>query len=147
MRCRLGSLKGHAEEGLQRSRCGTRALSAGRPHEILALHVVFDLVVANLVLEHVADLSHVFGEAHRLLRSGGLLYVAELHPYRQLQGAQAKYRDMDSGTEILVPAFLHSISEYVNVGIASGFVLRGVGEWQNESDTVPRLLTVFFERM
>jgi SAM-dependent methyltransferase len=106
----------------------------------------FDLIVANLVLEHVADLTRVFDEAHRVLRSGGLFYIGELHPYKQLQGAQAKYRDVETGQEVLVRAFRHTVSEYVNHGIAAGFVLRRMGEWRNETDSDFRLLTLLFER-
>lgn len=34
-----------------------------------------DLAVANLVLEHIADLTFVFGEAARVLQPGGRLFV------------------------------------------------------------------------
>ncbi|MGC9334508.1 MAG: class I SAM-dependent methyltransferase, partial [Anaerolineae bacterium] len=34
----------------------------------------FDLVVANLILEHVQDLEHVFAEAWRVLQPGGQFY-------------------------------------------------------------------------
>lgn len=107
----------------------------------------FDLIVANLVLEHVQGLRHVFDEAHQVLRPGGLFYIAELHPYKQLQGTQAKYRDAETGQEVLVPAFRHHVSEYINEGIEAGFTLRRIGEWQNEADAGFRLLTLLFERM
>ncbi len=106
----------------------------------------FDLIVATLVLEHINHLGHIFNEARRLLRPSGLLYISELHPYQQLQGAQAKYRDAETGQDVLVPAFLHHVSEYTNEGIEAGFTLRRMGEWQHEADTAPRLLTLLFER-
>jgi len=106
----------------------------------------FDILVATLVLEHVQELAHVFDEAHQVLRPGGLLYIGELHPYKQLQGVQAQYRDAETGKEVLVPAFRHSVSEYINAGIEAGFTLRRLGEWQNEADADLRLLTLLFER-
>jgi malonyl-CoA O-methyltransferase len=106
----------------------------------------FDMVIANLVLEHVKDVGHVFAEAHRALRPSGLLYIGELHPYKQTKGVQAKYRDTETGQDVLVPAFRHAISEYANEGINAGFALRRMGEWQNETDADPRLLTLLFER-
>jgi ubiquinone/menaquinone biosynthesis C-methylase UbiE len=106
----------------------------------------FDVIVATLVLEHVYDLTHVFHEAHRVLGCGGLLYVGELHPYKQLQGVQAKYRNVETGNDVLVSAFRHTVSEYINGGIAAGFILRHVGEWPNEADADLWLLTLLFER-
>jgi SAM-dependent methyltransferase len=110
------------------------------------LEQAFDLIVANLVLEHVKEFEHVFDEAHRVLRPGGLLYIGELHPYKQLQGVRAKYRNVETGEEVLVPAFCHHMSEYINEGIEAGFTLRRMGEWQNDADTDLRLLTLLFER-
>ena len=106
----------------------------------------FDVIVATLVPEHVQELAHVFAAAHRVLRPGGLLYIGELHPDKQRQGVQAKYRDAQTGKEVLVPAFCHHMAEYINAGIEAGFTLRRVGEWQNEADAEPRLVTLLFER-
>jgi len=110
------------------------------------LRQTFDGIVANLVLEYVKHLEHVFREARRVLLPSSLLYIGELHPYKQLQGTQAKYRNAETGQDVLVPAFHHHVSEYINAGIESGFALRRIGEWQHESDTGPRLLTLLFER-
>jgi ubiquinone/menaquinone biosynthesis C-methylase UbiE len=46
----------------------------------------FDLIVCNLVLEHVKDLSVIFSEANRVLVSGGRFFISELHPFRQYEG-------------------------------------------------------------
>jgi len=105
-----------------------------------------DLIVANLVLEHIEDLGHIFSEGARVLGSGGLFYIGELHPYKQLQGTQARYRDADTDAEKLVPAVQHSISEFVNAGIGAGFALHSLGEWTAEGDEIDRLLTLLFER-
>lgn len=110
------------------------------------LEEAFDVIVATLVLEHVNHLGHVFGEAHRLLRPNGRLYISELHPYKQLQGTQAQYRDAETGQDVLVPAFLHHVSDYANAGIEAGLTLLCMSEPWHGSDTVPRLLTLLFER-
>src|SRR5437660_7047871 len=51
-----------------------------------------DLVVCNLVLEHIRDLSSVFSEASRALITGGCFFISELHPYRQYQGTKARFQ-------------------------------------------------------
>lgn len=108
-----------------------------------------DLVVGNLVLEHIKDLAPVFRECARVLRRGGKLYMSELHPARQLRGAQAHFTDVRSGDIVYVPAFTHTISEYVNSAISAGFTLRHMGEWLEEphiAHVPPRLLTLQFVR-
>jgi ubiquinone/menaquinone biosynthesis C-methylase UbiE len=108
-----------------------------------------DVVVGNLVLEHVRDLAPIYAEAARVLRTGGELFLCELHPYRQLRGAQAHFEDAETNETVPVTAYQHSVSEYVNGGLAAGFTLRALGEHVEESaspDSPPRLLSVLFER-
>jgi len=106
----------------------------------------FDVISANLVLEHIEDLSHIYREAFRVLDQQGLLYIAELHPYRQLQKSQAKFTHQKTGELILVDAFLHPISEYLNEAIHFGFSLVRAGEHQTEDDQLPRLITLLFQK-
>lgn len=108
-----------------------------------------DVVVGNLVLEHVHDLQPIYSEAARVLRPGGELFLCELHPYRQLRGGQAHFEDAETNETVPVTAFQHTVSEYVNGGLVAGFALRALGEHVEESappDAVPRLLSVLFER-
>jgi malonyl-CoA O-methyltransferase len=108
-----------------------------------------DVVVGNLVLEHVRDLAPIHAEAARVLRPGGQLFLCELHPFRQLRGGQAHFVDPVSGETVHVPAFTHSTSEYVNGGLAAGLVLRELGEWLEPgapAEMPPRLLALLFER-
>jgi malonyl-CoA O-methyltransferase len=108
-----------------------------------------DIVVGNLVLEHVRDLRPVYTEAARVLRAGGQLFFCELHPYRQLRGGQAHFEDSETDQIIPVTAFQHSVSEYVHGGLDAGLTLRALGEHLEESaspDAAPRLLSVLFER-
>jgi malonyl-CoA O-methyltransferase len=104
----------------------------------------FDCVVATLVLEHVEHLDRVFREAHRVLRSGGALYLCELHPYRQFGGTQANFEHKESGETITIDAFTHPVSEFVNEGLDAGFSVRRMGEWHGPDDEVPRLLSIRF---
>jgi len=108
-----------------------------------------DVVTCNLVLEHVRALSPIFDETVRVLRSGGHLFISELHPYRQLLGGQARFTHEHSGETTLVPAFQHSVSEFINAGLAAGLQLRALGEHLEDGapgDAPPRLLTLRFER-
>jgi ubiquinone/menaquinone biosynthesis C-methylase UbiE len=108
-----------------------------------------DVVVGNLVLEHVRELASVFAEAARVLRAGGQLFFCELHPYRQLRGGQAHFVDAHTDETIHVAAYRHTVSEYVNDALAAGFTLRALGEWLEpdaEPGAPPRLLSLLLER-
>ncbi|MCP3668733.1 MAG: class I SAM-dependent methyltransferase, partial [Gammaproteobacteria bacterium] len=51
-----------------------------------------DLVVSNLVLEHIENLNFIFGETARVLGNGGRFFISELHPFKQYQGKQANFQ-------------------------------------------------------
>jgi malonyl-CoA O-methyltransferase len=104
-----------------------------------------DVVVANLILEHVADVAPIFVEATRVLRAGGTMYSCELHPYRQLRGGQAHFTDEWSGEVVFAPAFQHTIAEYVNAAVKSGLTVHRLDEWTEAdaaSPAIPRLLSM-----
>ncbi len=103
----------------------------------------FDLIVCTLVLEHIADLDHVFQEAARVLRPGGEFFFCELHPFRQLQGRQAQFTD-DKGDVVRVTAYLHNVSEYVNTSVKQGFEIVRLDEWYDEGgdNKPPRLVSL-----
>jgi ubiquinone/menaquinone biosynthesis C-methylase UbiE len=108
-----------------------------------------DVVVGNLVLEHVPELAPVYAQASRVLRPGGQLWLCELHPERQRRGGQAHFTDSATGATIHVAAFRHMVGEYVNGGIAAGFALRELGEWLEDGaapEAPPRLLSVLFQK-
>jgi ubiquinone/menaquinone biosynthesis C-methylase UbiE len=105
----------------------------------------FDLIVCTLVLEHIENLEHIFREARRTLRSGGEFIFCELHPFRQLIGGQAQFKDQDDKT-MLIPAFLHNVSDYLNTALDAGFEILRLEEFSDEEDkannALPRLLAV-----
>jgi malonyl-CoA O-methyltransferase len=110
---------------------------------------VADLVVGNLVLEHVDDLAPVYAEIGRALKPGGLLFISELHPDRQMRGSRAQFER--NGKATLVEAYVHSVSDYVAGAEAAGLVLTGLNEAieagaEVDEDTPPRLLALTFSK-
>jgi ubiquinone/menaquinone biosynthesis C-methylase UbiE len=106
-----------------------------------------DLVAFDLVLEHFESLDAVLGHASAASRAGATLLVSELHPFKQLQGSQARFAT-DAGEE-KVAAYLHHASDFIRASDAAGYTLRALDEWWHESETralAPRLLTLVFER-
>ena len=106
----------------------------------------FDLIVCNLVLEHIEDLSFVFAEAARTLRPRGNFFVNELHPFRQYDGKKARfYRE---GEKIEVDAYVHHISDFFRAATQNGVALITIDEYWHDADEgkLPRILSMMFER-
>jgi len=104
-----------------------------------------DVVVANLILEHVDALEPVFREVARVLRRGGVGVFCELHPARQEQGSQAQFTDPSTNARVLVPAFTHTERDYANAIAAARLELIQIREWTEDeapADALPRLLSI-----
>ena len=106
----------------------------------------FELVVCNLVLEHIEDLDPVFYQASQLLTAGGEFFVSELHPFRQYQGTQANFRNDQETVEI--DAFVHHLSDFIEAAHENGFSLKSMKEWWHEEDLnkPPRLVSFLFKK-
>jgi len=105
-----------------------------------------DLIVCNLVLEHIEDLAFVFSEAFRCLVEGGKFFVCELHPFRQYQGRKANFQQAQATVEI--PAFTHHLSDFFGAGQSCGFTVSRLQEWWHTQDlnSPPRLVSFVFEK-
>ena len=107
---------------------------------------VYDLVTFSLVLEHISNLDHVFSEAAKLLRSGGYLYLGELHPFKQYTGTKARY-DTEAGTQI-VECYNHNVSDFIQAGKKHGLSVIDLNEYFDNDDrnSIPRILTILFQK-
>ena len=105
-----------------------------------------DLITCSLVLEHIADLAFVFGEAARVLIPSGRLFVCELHPFKQYLGSKAAFeRDQE---RVELPAFVHHISDFLDAAAGAGLMLTALKEWWHPDDqgTPPRLVSFMFAK-
>ncbi len=105
-----------------------------------------DLVVCNLVLEHIADLRFIFAEAHRCLATRGHTFACELHPFRQYLGAQAMFQREQA--QIAIPACVHHISDFLHAAGQAGFRLTALEEWWHcdDQNAPPRLVSFLWEK-
>ncbi|MGE5431362.1 MAG: class I SAM-dependent methyltransferase [Syntrophomonadaceae bacterium] len=106
----------------------------------------FDLIVSNLVLEHIEDLDFIFSEASRTLKSGGSFFICELHPFRQYLGKKARFERSEKTVEI--HAYIHDVSDFLASAKKSKLNLKDIREWRHEKDQagVPRLISFRFEK-
>src|SRR5437899_10891787 len=106
----------------------------------------YDLIVCNLVLEHIRYLSFIFAEAFRVLVAQGRFFVCELHPARQYEGKQATFQR--NGTMTATEAFVHHLTDFTDAANDRGFSLLSMKEWWHEEDRnkPPRLVSFMFEK-
>ena len=106
----------------------------------------FELVICNLVLEHIEDLNPVFYQASQSLVMGGEFFVSELHSFRQYKGTQANFRNEQETVEI--DAFVHHLSDFTEAARENGLSLKSMKEYWHEEDLnkPPRLVSFLFEK-
>jgi ubiquinone/menaquinone biosynthesis C-methylase UbiE len=110
-----------------------------------------DVVLGNLVLEHVERVGDVLAESARVVREAGKVFICELHPIRQFLGGRAHFTDVTTGDTVDVPVVQHSVSEFINGGLKAGLTLERVDEWWDDGDggsdrRPPRLLSMVFSK-
>jgi len=107
----------------------------------------YDLVTLSLVLEHIEDIHTVFKKAAMVTYPGALVYVGELHPFRQYGGSKARF-ETEEGTTV-VTCFNHHFSEFTSAAAEAGFAIEAVNEFFDDDDRskVPRILTLLFRKV
>ncbi len=108
----------------------------------------YDLISFSLVLEHIEDLEAIFAKSREVLKTGGLLYFGELHPFKQYLGTKARFDPSGQGEPFVLECYTHPVSEYFQVAHRCGFIGRDIDEWYDDPGDPaqpPRILTMLFE--
>lgn len=104
----------------------------------------FDLATFSLVLEHIENLEHIFAESAKAIKTDGLLYIGELHPYKQYVGSKARF---ESSGEVHFPdCYTHSISEFIQTAKNNNLLLLDLNEFYDDENEIPRILTLLFQK-
>ncbi|MEV8632433.1 class I SAM-dependent methyltransferase [Streptosporangium sp. NPDC051023] len=82
-----------------------------------------DLVVCSLALTHVPVLDPVLAEFARVLRPGGHVVTADIHPEGVAQGAVPPVR-LPDGRPGRVATHRHLVGDYVRAALAAGLQVR-----------------------
>ncbi len=106
----------------------------------------FNLVTFSLVLEHIKNLDFIFGEASNVIFPGGIIYIGELHPFKQYTGTKARF-ETDEGLQI-IDCYNHNISDFIQPAMKYGFKIENVEEYFDDEDRtkIPRILAILFRK-
>jgi malonyl-CoA O-methyltransferase len=105
-----------------------------------------DLVIFNLVLEHIERLEPVFAQAARVLRVGGLMVLSEFHAVRLIEGKGAQITAENGEILEFVGSFRHSAEEFETAAFPFGLNLLNSKEWTPTGEERPLLLTMQFKK-
>jgi ubiquinone/menaquinone biosynthesis C-methylase UbiE len=107
----------------------------------------YDLVTCSLVLEHIENLNDIFQKISKVIKRNGLVYIGELHPFKQYAGVKARF-ETEEGSKI-VNCFNHHISDFTQSAIENGFQIVNVSEYfdDEERTSIPRILTLLLKKL
>ncbi|WP_456422212.1 class I SAM-dependent DNA methyltransferase [Lutibacter sp.] len=105
-----------------------------------------DLITSSLTLEHIKNLDVIFKQVSEKLKSNGLFFISELHPFKQYSGSKARFESENGIVELEV--YTHHISEYLNSAKKYNFKLIEINEWFDEysENEIPRLISFIFKK-
>jgi len=106
----------------------------------------FDLATFSLVLEHIEDLESIFKKLNQVIQPNGMVYIGELHPFKQYNGSKARF-ETSEGVQV-VTCFNHHITDFVNAAKNNDFELININEYfdDNNKHNIPRILTLIFKK-
>ncbi len=106
----------------------------------------FDLATFSLVLEHVEDLEAIFAQLNKVMQTNGIVYIGELHPFKQYNGSKARF-ETSEGVQV-VTCFNHHITDFVEAANKNHFELINIKEYfdENDKNNIPRILTLVFKK-
>lgn len=133
-----------AKEKIQSSHVHFRKADITTPWNFVEEKV--DLITCSLILEHIENLSFIFSEAAKKLKTGGYFYICELHPYKQYAGSKARFETAE-GLQVL-ECFIHHVSDYTTAALKNGFAITALQEWfdEGEEGAPPRLISFLFRK-
>ena len=90
------------------------------------------------------DLEAIFAQLNKVMQTNGIVYIGELHPFKQYNGSKARFVTSE-GVQV-VTCFNHHITDFVNAAKNNGFELVKINEYfdENNKNNIPRILTLVF---
>lgn len=88
----------------------------------------YDLAIASLIDEHLADLAPFYREAARLVRPGGTCVVVTYHPHFIMTTGMPTHYKTGAGEDVAITTHLHQVSDHINKSRQAGWHLEEMQE-------------------
>ena len=106
----------------------------------------FDVVLSKYAIQTSSNLSPVFSEIHRVLKSGGIMMYLTVHPFRQyfekkeVNGNYFEQKIVDShlfSDQVTVKEPTHTLTEYLNDFLFNNFDVQAYDEgWEPAAEFI-----------
>ena len=87
----------------------------------------YDLGLCVLAACHLENISRLYQEGARIVRSGGVFVLIDFHQFFLLQGIPTHF-ERASGESVAIRNYVHFASDHVRAGLSSGFQLAEMQE-------------------
>ena len=98
----------------------------------------YDLAVCSLVDEHLPEVGELYGEARRLLSSGGAFVVVGYHPFFIMASGMPTHFNDSHGEPIAIETYVHLPSAHMAAAASAGFVALELHESVIQDEWVRR---------
>jgi SAM-dependent methyltransferase len=88
----------------------------------------YDLVIACLVDEHLADLAPLYDEAFRLVKPRGLMVLVAFHPHFIMVSGMPTHYTNAAGEPVAITTHVHLLSEHATAALNAGWTLTELRE-------------------
>ncbi|SEG17942.1 Methyltransferase domain-containing protein [Thermomonospora echinospora] len=88
----------------------------------------YDLVIASLIDEHLADLRPLYAEAWRLAEPGALFVLVAFHPHFIMVSGMPTHFTASSGEPVAIDTNVHLLSDHVMAAVGAGWTLAEMRE-------------------
>lgn len=104
----------------------------------------FDIATFSLMLEHIENLESIFQKLSKVMQLGGIVYIGELHPFKQYSGSKARF-ETEEGIQV-VTCYNHHISDFIDAAKKNHFQLVDLNEYFDDESksSLPRILQLTF---
>jgi ubiquinone/menaquinone biosynthesis C-methylase UbiE len=107
----------------------------------------FNLITCSLTLEHIENLDFIFQEANRVLKTDGVFYIGEFHPFKQYLGSKARFETGNGTFEL--ECYVHHVTEFYAAAAKNKLTCVDLKEWFDADSTegIPRILSMLFRKL
>jgi SAM-dependent methyltransferase len=88
----------------------------------------YDLVIASLVDEHLADLAPLYRESYRLAEPGAWFVLVAFHPHFIMATGMPTHFTSAAGESLAIATHVHLLSDHVTAGLETGWTLAEMRE-------------------